>query len=631
MIVKMAKVQVLGPRRLLQEALRILHAQGVLQIRSLPDAPPTGPDGRAGFRVIPLVGAERAAESALTEIEGRLRELLLLLPAPDRITGEAGGLLEVTAPEFPSRFAAIETDVRTLSDRRAALEAERDLTVRYERLVTALTPLRTALPEGARVTTLGILLRRDRAEILRLLEHEVGRITRGASVLLSREIDREQIGLLVTVPRETAPEVSRHLFERGITEIRLPERYAGQPLVDALLLLMRRSQELPAEIREVEAQLLVISRRWHRPLTRALRAARNRRTRLAAMVRCGETEHAFVISGWVPAKRCSALSVVLEAAFEGRVVLVEHAVSPAEYDEVPVVLRNPPYVQAFELLAGFLALPRYGSVDPTPFVAGFFPLFFGLMLGDMGSGGLALALALLARIKGWGGETGRRLTTIALACAVSAVGFGFLFGELFGELGEPLGLHPLLFDRRKAALPFLGLALALGAGHIVLGVSLGLSSSLRSGKGREALARAVTLSLILTVFAAALARAGYLPAGVGWPALLALPLLLAATVLLGGALAPLELVSTFANILSYARLMALGTASVMLADVSNRMVEVFSPAAVGVTVAVVLHAVNFAMGLFSPTIQALRLHYVEFFGKFFEGGGKPYEPFALTT
>jgi V/A-type H+-transporting ATPase subunit I len=242
-----------------------------------------------------------------------------------------------------------------------------------------------------------------------------------------------------------------------------------------------------------------------------------------------------------------------------------------------------------------------------------------------------LALALLARIKGWGGETGRRLTTIALACAVSAVGFGFLFGELFGELGEPLGLHPLLFDRRKAALPFLGLALALGAGHIVLGVSLGLSSSLRSGKGREALARAVTLSLILTVFAAALARAGYLPAGVGWPALLALPLLLAATVLLGGALAPLELVSTFANILSYARLMALGTASVMLADVSNRMVEVFSPAAVGVTVAVALHAVNFAMGLFSPTIQALRLHYVEFFGKFFEGGGKPYEPFALTT
>jgi V/A-type H+-transporting ATPase subunit I len=61
------------------------------------------------------------------------------------------------------------------------------------------------------------------------------------------------------------------------------------------------------------------------------------------------------------------------------------------------------------------------------------------------------------------------------------------------------------------------------------------------------------------------------------------------------------------------------------------MVEIFSSPVVGLTAAVTLHAVNFAMGLFCPTIQALRLHYVEFFDKFFEGGGKPYEPFALTT
>lgn len=633
MIVRMAKVQVLGPRPRLPEVLRFLHAQGVLQIRSLPDAPSAEPggEGQAWLRVVPLVGAERAAERLLAEVDGRLRELLLLLPAPDRITGEAGGLPDATAPEFLLRLATLETEVRGLSGRRAALEEERDLTARYERLLTALAPLRPALPEGAQVTTLGILLRRDRPEILRLLEREVDRITGGASLLLSRELDQEQIGLLFTVPREAAPEVSRLLFERGITEIRLPERYAGHALVDALLLLARRSQELPAEIREVEARLLAISRRWHRPLRGALREVRDRLTRLTTMARCGETEHVFVISGWVPAERCGRLAVALEAAFEGRVMLVEHVVSAAEYGEVPVVLRNPPYVRAFEPLVGFLALPRYGSVDPSPFMAGFFPLFFGMMLGDVGFGGLALALALLARIKGWGGETGRRLTTIALACSISAVAFGLLFGELFGELGEPLGLHPLLFDRRKAALSFLGLALALGAVHIVLGFGLALWTALRHGKGREALAKAAMLSLVLTVLAAGLARAGYLPAGAGRSALLALPLLLAAAVLLGGYLAPFELLSTLANILSYARLMALGTASVMLADVANRMAEVFSPVAVGVAAAVALHGVNFAMGLFSPTIQALRLHYVEFFEKFFEGGGKPYEPFALTT
>ncbi|MBI3047665.1 MAG: ATPase [Acidobacteria bacterium] len=631
----MSKVQVLGPRRLLPRALQVLHGEGVLQIRSLPDGPRAalGGDGRRALRVVPLVDAERAAERALADIAGRLQELLVLLPAPDRITGGADEGLpdDVAAPEFGARLAPIEAEVRAFSARRDALQAERDLAARYARLLTALAPLRRALPAGEQVTTLGILLRRDRAEILHVLEREVRRMTSGACVLLSGNVDREQIGVLLTVPREAAPAVSRFLFERGIAEIRLPERYTGQSLLDALLLLTRRSQELPAEIREAEAGLMAISRRWHRPFTAALQAARSRRARLAAMASCGETDHAFVIYGWVPAEQRVRLTAALDAAFEGRVMVVDHPVSATDYDDVPVVLRNPPYVRAFEPLVGFVAWPRYGSIDPTPFVAGFFPLFFGVMLGDVGFGGLALALTLLARLKGWGGEIGRQLTTIALASSMSAIAFGVLFGELFGALGEPLGLHPILFDRRTAALSFLAMALLLGVCHVVLGISLSLWSALRHHHEREALARAVVLALIAAAILAGLAHVGYVPSTVERPALVALALLAVATVFLGGAIAAIELVSTLGNILSYARLMALGTASVMLAEVANRMVEIFSSPVVGVTAAVTLHAVNFAMGLFSPTIQALRLHYVEFFDKFFEGGGKPYEPFALTN
>jgi V/A-type H+-transporting ATPase subunit I len=69
----------------------------------------------------------------------------------------------------------------------------------------------------------------------------------------------------------------------------------------------------------------------------------------------------------------------------------------------------------------------------------------------------------------------------------------------------------------------------------------------------------------------------------------------------------------------------------MLADVATRMAEFFRPAAVGLAMAVLFHGVNLALGLFSPTIQALRLHYVEFFDKFYQVGGRPYEPFALTA
>jgi V/A-type H+-transporting ATPase subunit I len=99
-------------------------------------------------------------------------------------------------------------------------------------------------------------------------------------------------------------------------------------------------------------------------------------------------------------------------------------------------------------------------------------------------------------------------------------------------------------------------------------------------------------------------------------------------VILEGLLAPVELLATLGNVLSYARVMALGTASVMLAVVANRMIGAMGSAVVGVLFALLFHLVNFALGLFSPAIHALRLHYVEFFGKFYSPGGQEYRPFG---
>ena len=85
---------------------------------------------------------------------------------------------------------------------------------------------------------------------------------------------------------------------------------------------------------------------------------------------------------------------------------------------------------------------------------------------------------------------------------------------------------------------------------------------------------------------------------------------------------------SFGNVLSYARIMAIGTASVMLAIVANQMVGAVGSTTVGLVFALLFHLVNFAIGLFSPAIHALRLHYVEFFGKFYSPGGTPYQPFG---
>jgi len=205
-----------------------------------------------------------------------------------------------------------------------------------------------------------------------------------------------------------------------------------------------------------------------------------------------------------------------------------------------------------------------------------------------------------------------------------------LFGEALGELGAMAGLHPVLLDRRRAFLAFLKLALAVGTVHVGAGMALGFASALRGGHRRDALGRAAKLLLLAAVAAAALAMFGIVPRSVLRPALLCAAGFLLVALVAEGPLAALDLVLGLGNVLSYARLMALGLASVMLAEVANLVAGSLQPRVAGLALAVLLHAVNFTLGLISPTVAALRLHYVEFFEKFYDEGGRPYRPFALA-
>jgi len=185
-------------------------------------------------------------------------------------------------------------------------------------------------------------------------------------------------------------------------------------------------------------------------------------------------------------------------------------------------------------------------------------------------------------------------------------------------------------DRRHAVLGFLALALAVGAVHVGAGMALGIASSLKRGHRREAVARAARLALLAAVAVLAAAFGGVLPRAAIAPAFGAGGAALLAAIVAEGPMAALDVVLGLGNVLSYARLMALGLASVLLAEVANLVATALRPLAAGIAVAVLLHAVNFTLGLISPTVAALRLHYVEFFEKFYDEGGEPYRPFART-
>jgi V/A-type H+-transporting ATPase subunit I len=616
-IVAMARVEIAGPRRRLAEVIALVQAEGALEVRPIPVAL-----GR-WRREVPLRGdadRRRRLEAAIL----RLQALLRVIPPGEGAAEEAP--LDPDSPELGARLDGVAAEVRGQDERRTRLEEEATLLARYHHLLVALAPLLRELEGAKQVEAIGVLFRRGAGEGRALLEREIAKVTGGAYTLLLRDVDADQVGGFLAVHKDHAAAVSQLLFERGVGEIQLPQRYQGRSFTESVGLLVARTRELAAEREAEGGERRRLGARWHGPLATAERQARDRLARLVAESYCAETGHAFVVGGWAPVRVLPRLRRALFERFADDVQLFDAPVPRGMQDEVPVVVHNPAWLRPFERLLALQSLPRYGTIDPTPLVAFFFPLYFGLILGDVGHGALGLGLALWARRKGWGGALGRDVAAIAAVCSVSAILFGFLFGEVFG-LGEAIGLHPLLMDRRHALVPLLGTAVALGALQIALGLVLGVIAAFRRRDRRAAAARLTTLGLIaLTAVLLGGAR-GLLPDTVIRPALALAGVLLVTSILLEGLLAPLELVRTLGNILSYARLMAVGMASVMLGVVANRLGEL-DPAPLGIFLAVFLHTVNFTLGLLSPTIQALRLQYVEFFDKFFEPGGRPFDPLA---
>jgi V/A-type H+-transporting ATPase subunit I len=621
MIVPMARVELVGPRERFPAALLFLQARGVLELRApgLPGAAPLHAPALSG-----PPDEEARLEEALRRVDALAARLPPAGPPP---AGPVPALPPAAAEAFPAAVAALEAEADALEARREALVQERAATTRFEQLVVALAPLDHTVDPALEPELHGLVLQTD-PEALALLGAEVRRLTGEVCEVKAKPLDETTTGVLLVVPRAAGRAVTSLLFERGVEEVRLPASYAGKTLVELLVLLAARDRALPGEIARAEEAFEAFAARAGAALAAARREAAAALSRRRAAAGCGETRFAFVVSGYMPEEEVPALRAAAAHELGEGVAIFSRPPLRAEWGDVPVVLRNHPAVRPFERLLALVPLPRYGSVDPTPWLAVFFPLFFGLVLGDLAFGLLGVAVSLAVRRAGAPGSERRELATVALWCSVSAAVFGVLFGEAFGELGAHAGLHPWLLDRRRAVMDLLALALAVGGVHVGAGMALGVASALRGGHLREAVARAAKLLLLAASAAVVAAVAGVLPATTLVPLVAAAGGLLAVAVVAEGPMAALDLVLGLGNVLSYSRLMALGLASVMLAEVANGVATSLEPRAAGLILAVLLHAVNFTLGLVSPTIAALRLHYVEFFEKFYDPGGAPFRPFA---
>jgi V/A-type H+-transporting ATPase subunit I len=439
----------------------------------------------------------------------------------------------------------------------------------------------------------------------------------------------------------------------------LPEDYQGTP-AEITQSLRNNIAAAQKHIEDLQAKLADIARTQGDQLRELLWQTHTSRVLADAIVRFGQLRHTYVVTGWVPAEKLDSLIQRLRQA--SREILIE-ALPTKRYGDnlnVPVALSNNPLLRPFQMLVTTYARPRYGELDPTYLVAITFPILFGAMFGDIGQG---LVLAVL----GWLMSAGRikalksmsSLGGLIMICGLSATVFGFLYGSVFGFEEEFLGIeiHPLWISPIHNILQIL--MVAIGAGVVLLLIAFLLSilnGFLSRNWGHMLFGHTGIAGFLLYVSFLGLLGSLLLK----WPippiVFIILAVISGIAVMLSEVLinlveghrplveggigtyfiqAPVELfeavISLLSNSLSFVRVGAFAVAHGGLSSAIFILAELASPThGLGYWLAVVIGNI-FIVGFegLIVGIQTMRLHYYEFLGKFFTGGGTRFEPLTL--
>ncbi len=622
MLVRMRLVDVVVPRAQAAVAVRRLHLAGAVHL--VPFRLPAG-DETGVFGTCPSTTAP-SAEPWRRWFDW-LSELVASLGASDVPAALVAELWELDDHTLGARIApleAVNARATALANEREALAADRARLDWYGQLLDGLVGTGGALTIPPGYASVAIVVEQGHGHVIDLVEDELRELAAGRCAVVRTPLRRSRAGGILVFPGRLAGEVDAMLGGRRLDELTLPPQLAGVPLAAAASRLEIERARLDERIERAEVDLAEL-RGSHGALAAAARLVVGDRLAEAETFRAaGASEHLVVFSGWVPANRVAGL----RAALGPGSAVTERRPTPEELARAPVALENRRTIRPFEPLASFVGVPRYGSLDPTPLLALVFPLFVGLMVGDAGYGLLLLVLLLAARRRWRASALVAAVWPVAAIAATSTIVFGVLFGEWFGDLGRAFGAAPIWLDRRDAVRQLLLLTVAVGVAHVALGLALGAANGLRMGNRREVASRSAQLVCLAGIVGILGALAGFLPAVAGQLAGAVLAIGLLALVGVLGFIAPVELLGIVGNVLSYARLMAIGLSSAMLATVANTLGALAGNLVLGVLVAGALHGLNFALGFFDATVQGLRLHYVEFFSKFVEVGQVRYAPFV---
>ncbi len=665
--VKMSRVVIAGSKDVIAPVIEKLHELRLLHIVNYNGSQPE-------FELGKPIGKAREYSEDLIKLRSIARYLDIKSKAPEKTYPESQVL-----SEMDNLLNNVGADVTATFERIVAIEAEVKSKQDQIKALGPLTVLPLPLESYYGYESLAVFV----GKVASPVEADVARVSPVNEIHTAST--KTGTVVAVFVPADKAGEVSSVLAEHGFSEISVP-RLEGN-VDSAIASLESNIKSLEGEKAPLQKKLVDMKKQYEDLMLATDEYLSIQTQKTEAPLRFAETANAFVIDGWIPSDQFNRLKSEVESAAGGKIdvqligdneaeELVEHG------EDVPTKIDNPGLVKPYELVTRLFAIPEYKEFDPSLLIFVFFPIMFGMILGDIGYGVMTLVVLLLLKKKfrtdGW-----QQLINIVMIASVWSIIFGIFFGEIFGPLGlwgrimghlpeaqiellkeeglffgegvygslgrlGPLGVFPMDRLATNAVLMLIGVSIFIGVLHCSVGSILGIKTELNYGEKKHAYFERLPVLLFQVFFAVFLL--GLIMGQMIMVGVAGIVIVAAIVMMVMGPEGPMGMAHVpfyVSNLISYLRLLAIGLASVGLAFAANQLAfyvimpmlsggatdsAEFSIVAiiVGLIVLTVVHFINMLLGILSPFMHPLRLHYVEMFTKFYSahGGGVEYSPFG---
>jgi V/A-type H+/Na+-transporting ATPase subunit I len=635
-IVSMRRITAAGPISSHDDVLRALQRLGAVEVEDLGARTDTGLQPTRNDVVVREVAGEISRLTAALELARKIRPKKKPMFTLKRRIPQT----EVDAVE--DRERALWTAVETLERDTERIAADKGRLARLRAMGDLLQPWRDVAmdltDEGtARVHVwFGTLPSGDRS-----IEFAAQLAERHpASHLEIFSYDEEVARVAVVVLREEEEAVRNLLKRSGFARLTVPVQGRGRTPAEWIASLVEERAALATGIEALETERFEAAQ-WVPELEILLDGAMTRLERLQAESRVGRTGSVFVLSGWVP----TPIAPTVESALQGAFPVAVEMRKPEPGEDFPVLLKNNRFVQPYEVVTRMFSTPNSSEIDPNPLVAPYFFLLFGMMLGDAGYG---LLLALGTAFLIWGVKVQgnmRQMCQFMFQGSFAAIVSGLLFGSFFGDFvsvvsTQRFAFPQLWFDPLKDPIRMMMVAMGIGVVHVFTGLAAKAYILVLRGKPMDAVLD--VLPWYMTLVGLGLLFVGGVAGQVGtWLALAG-----AGTIILFSARDTKNFIlrcfkglynlygitGYFSDILSYSRILALALAGSVIAMVVNMMGSIAGWNWIGIPMFILValggHGLNLALSTLGAYVHTSRLTYVEFFGKFFEGGGRPFAPLS---